>query len=456
MRIDGIKSNPITLTNGNYTTEASLIAEIQSQINSDATLKDKGVAVNVAIEDQGLVIKSNTYGSTSTVAMLSVDDSVTGTEISAFDFTTPPVNISATSTFDITVDGALGSIDIQGSYNTEIDLINALQADILAKTGKAATVSITDNKLSITSDSGGTVAVSNLGATSLTELGLADTTDASDLGIAVGSGSTGVGAKGTINGAEALSDGRYLLAQSGSGDAQGLKLEVKGGDFTYLAQNSVLAYPFTATTDSTFELNVDGATSSPIDLTGQTFTTDNDLISTIQALLDADTNLSNAGEAVTVGIVSGKIQFTSANATSQLSVSSTGAGAISDLGLTVDSAIINSTISFSEGITSKIDVYLNAVIDNSISNNDGDVYSSNVDNAAASSLIDAKTDSLYKKLIDIDKQEESLNYKMEQYEKRLFKEFNAMDMLVAQLGSTMSSLQGALDALPGYTREKNN
>jgi hypothetical protein len=28
-----------------------------------------------------------------------------------------------------------------------------------------------------------------------------------------------------------------------------------------------------------------------------------------------------------------------------------------------------------------------------------------------------------------------------------------MDMLVAQLGGTSNSLQGALDALPGYTRE---
>ena len=453
MRIDGIKSNPITLTSGSYTTEASLIAEIQSQINSDATLKDKGVSVNVAIENQELVIKSNNYGTTSTVAMLSVDDSVTSNAISAFDFAVP-VNIAPTSIFDITVDGVTGSIDIQGSYNADSDLITALQADILAKTGKAATVAIADNKLTITSDSGGAVTFSNLGATSLAELGLVDTTGASDLGVGVSNGSTGVGAEGTINGADALSDGQYLLAQSGSGDAQGIKVEVKGGDFNYTAANSVLAYPFTAATDSTFELSVDGTLSTTFDLTGQTFTTDNELTTAIQALLDADVNLSSAGEAVTVAIVSGKIQFTSANATSQLSVSSTGAGAISDLGLTVASATINSSVSFSEGITSKIDDYLNAVIDNSISNNDGDVYSSNVDGAPPSSLIDAKTDSLYKKLIDIDKQEVSLNYKMDQYEKRLFKEFNAMDMLVAQLGSTMTSLQGALDALPGYTREK--
>jgi len=454
MRIDGIKSNPITLTNGSYATESSLIAEIQSQINSDATLKDKGVSVNVAIENQELVIKSNAYGGSSTVAMLSVDDSVTGNAIAAFDFAAPPVNIAASSTFDISVDGVTGSIDIQGSYNADSDLITALEADILAKTGKTATVAIADNKLTITSDSGGAVTVSNLGATSLAELGLADTTGASDLGIGVSNGITGVGAEGTINGAAALSDGQYLLAKSASGDAQGIKIEVKGGDFNYTATSSVLDYPFTAAADSTFELSVDGTLSTTLDLTGQTFTTDNELTTAIQTLLDADVNLSGAGEAVTVAVVSGKLQFTSSNATSQLSVSAAGTGTISDLGLTVASATINSSISFSEGIASKIDEYLNAVIDKSISNNDGDVYSSNVDGAGPSSLIDAKTDSLYKKLIDIDKREESLNYKMEQYEKRLFKEFNAMDMLVAQLGSTMTALQGALDALPGYTRDK--
>lgn len=452
MRIDGIKSNAITLTNGSYTTESALIAEIQSQINSDATLNDKGIAVNIAIENQELVIKSNSYGSSSTVAMLSVDDSVTGSAI--LDFTAPPLAISATSTFDVSVDGVLGSIDIQGNYNAESDLITALQADILAKTGKAATVSITDNKLTITSDSGGSVAISNLGATSLAELGLADTSNASDLGVGVSNGTTGVGAEGTINGADAFSDGQFLLAQSASGDAQGIKVEVKGGDFKYTAANNSADYPFTAAADSTFQLSVDGTTTASFDLTGQTFTTDNELTTAIQTLLDADVNLSAAGEIITVGITNGKLEFTSSSATSQLNVSAAGTGALSDLGLTVASATISSSISFSEGITSKIDDYLNAIIDKSISKNDGDVYSSNIAGAEPSTLIDAKTDSLYKKLIDIDEQEVDLNYKMDNYEKRLFKQFNAMDMLVAQLNGTSQSLQGSLDALPGYTREK--
>ena len=43
---------------------------------------------------------------------------------------------------------------------------------------------------------------------------------------------------------------------------------------------------------------------------------------------------------------------------------------------------------------------------------------------------------------------------MEKYEARLFKQFNAMDMLVNQLNGTRGALEGALDALPGYTRDK--
>jgi len=244
------------------------------------------------------------------------------------------------------------------------------------------------------------------------------------------------------------------LAQSASGNAQGIKIEVKGGDFKYTAANSIAAYPFTAAADSTFQLSVDGTTTASFDLTGQSFTTDNDITTAIQALLDADASLTAAGETITVAIANGKLEFTSSSATSQLSVAAAGTGTLSDLGLTVASGTISSSISFSEGITSKIDDYLNAIIDNSISKNDGDVYSSNIAGAPPSTLIDAKTDSLYKKLIDIDEQEVDLNYKMDLYEKRLFKQFNAMDILVAQLSGTSQSLQGALDALPGYTRDK--
>jgi flagellar hook-associated protein 2 len=445
VRIDGILSNEIKLTNGSYTSESALIAEMQSQINSDATLKDKGVAVNIGINNQQLTINSNQYGSNSLVAVLSLDDSVTGA--ANLDFSTPPLVIGATSTFDVTVDGSLGSIDLTGSYNAESDLITALQAAILTQTGKNATVSIANNQLSIKSDSGGNVAISNLGATTLAELGLSDTSNASNLGLTVASGTTGVNAEGTINGAAALGDGQFLLAQSASGDANGIKLDVKGGTFNYLATTAVKAYGFTAAASSTFQLSVDGTLSTTLDLSGQVFNSDSDVTTAIQTLLDADANLLAAGESVTVSMTSGKLQFTSTSATSQLSVTAAGAGAVSDFGLSIASATIDSTISFSEGITTKMDTFLNAIIDNAITNVQGDIDTSD-------GIIDGKTDSLYKKLQEIDRREADINFRSDAYEKRLFKQFNAMDLIVSQLNGTSQALQGALDALPGSTREK--
>ncbi|MCJ8320021.1 MAG: flagellar filament capping protein FliD [Colwellia sp.] len=452
LRVDLIPSLDINLTQGSYNSESALIAEIQSQINSDANLKAKDVSVKVSIENQKLVITSNRYGTESFVSLDSNDDSITGSAV--LDFTTPPLVIGAGSTFDLSVDGSLGSIDIQGSYNVEADLITALQTEIFTKTGKTATVSILDKKLTITSDSGGKVAVSNLGASALAELGLADSSTASDFGLGSVTSVGGVGAEGTINGTAAFSDGQYLLALKANGDARGLKIEVKGGDFTYTAATSLASYPFTAPADTTFQLKIDGIFSSTLDLSGQNFTSDSDLTTAIQALLDADANLTTAGEVATASIVNGKLTFTSSSVDSQFSITATGTGAISDLGLATGSASYTTSINFSEGITTQIDRYLDAIIDDNISKNDGDVFSSNVEDAEPSTVIDGKTDSLYKKLIDLDKQDVDLTYKMELYEKRLFKQFNAMDMLVAQLSGTMNALQGALDALPGYTRDK--
>ncbi|MFT5755367.1 MAG: flagellar hook-associated protein 2 [Alteromonadaceae bacterium] len=452
LRVDLIESMDVKLTQGSYTSESALIAEIQSQINSDANLKAKGISVGVSIENQKLVITSNSYGAESFVSLDKNDDSVTGGAV--LDFTTPPATIGAGSTFDLTIGGSLGSIDVQGSYNTEAELITALETDIFTKTGKAATVTIAENKLTITSDNNTPVSVSNLGATAAAELGLADTANASDFGFSSVISTGGLAAEGTINGTEAFSDGQYLLALKANGDARGLKIEVNGGDFKYTAANSMASYPFTAAADSTFQIKIDNIFSSSIDLTGQTFTSDSELTTAIQTLLDADANLTTAGEVVTASVFNGKIELSTNSAASHLSVIAVGAGAISDLGLNTGSASFSTSINFSEGITTQIDRYLDAIIDDGISKNDGDVYSSDVENAEPSTVIDGKTDSLYKKLADLDKQDVDLKYKMDLYEKRLFKQFNAMDMLVAQLSGTMQSLQGALDALPGYTRDK--
>jgi flagellar hook-associated protein 2 len=244
VRIDGILSNDIVLAAQLYTSVAELAAEIQSKINSDSTLLDKGVSVVVTEEAGKLKIESSKFGASSSVAF------------------------------------------------TEVD-VNFL----------------------------------------------------TDLGIGVQQGTSGVDVAGTIDGVPAFADGQYLLSESG--DSAGIKLEIVGG------------------------------------------------------------SLGNRG-----------------------------------------------TVSFSEGTTVLMNDLLNGMIDNQKSNASGDVNSSSVDNAPPSTLLDSKTDSLYKKLEQLDRQDADLKLKMEKYEARLFKQFNAMDSAVAALNATMGSLDSMLDQLPGYTREK--
>ena len=243
MRVDGILSNDIVIANKLYSSVAELATELQSKINSDSTLLDKGVSVIVSEEAGKLKIESSKYGASSSVAFTEVD----------------------TNFLD-------------------------------------------------------------------------------DLGIDVQQGIAGVNVEGKIDGVAAFADGQFLLSESG--DSSGIKLEITGG-----------------------------------------------------------------------------------------AVGSRGA------------------VSFSEGTTVLMNDLLIGMIDTQITNASGDVYSSNTENGPASTLIDAKTDSLYKKLEQLDRQDADLTLKMDAYEARLYKQFNAMDSAVAALNTTMGSLESMLDQLPGYTNE---
>ncbi len=245
VRIDGILSNTINLANQTYANLGELVAEMQSKINSDSILLDKGVSVIVS-EDAGKIkIESSQYGSSSSVAFTQVD------------------------------------------------------TNFLA-----------------------------------------------DLGIDVQQGTTGVDVAGKIDGVDAFGDGRYLLSETGN--SSGIKIEVTGGA------------------------------------------------------------LGSRG-----------------------------------------------SVSFSEGSTVIMNNLLLSMIDDQISSASGDVNSSSVENAPPSTLIDSKTDSLYKKLAQLDRQDADLKARMDKYEARLYKQFNAMDAAVAALNATSGSLQSMLDNLPGYSRNKN-
>lgn len=76
--IDGTTSGTIALTQGSYTTGAELAAEIEAQINADSSLSSAGRKVTVEFTaGMELSITSSSYGSKSTVQILTLDTNTT-------------------------------------------------------------------------------------------------------------------------------------------------------------------------------------------------------------------------------------------------------------------------------------------------------------------------------------------------------------------------------------------
>lgn len=70
-------------------------------------------------------------------------------------------------------------------------------------------------------------------------------------------------------------------------------------------------------------------------------------------------------------------------------------------------------------------------------------------------ILESRTDSLQATLDKVDKQKEELTTRMKAVEERLYKQFNAMDTLVAQLTQTSDSLTQLFDSMPGFVAQKD-
>ncbi|HYE35215.1 flagellar filament capping protein FliD [Methylocaldum sp.] len=75
IKVDGVLSADITLTQATYSNHATLAAEIQSRINGDSALKAKGLSVGVNYDSgtNRFVIQSKNYGSASQVEITQAD-----------------------------------------------------------------------------------------------------------------------------------------------------------------------------------------------------------------------------------------------------------------------------------------------------------------------------------------------------------------------------------------------
>ncbi len=81
LTVDGIASGEISLTQGDYTSGASLAAELQSRINGSAALQDAGASVAVSFDEAAgrFSITSQRFGSESEVRVNTVDTTTAAT-----------------------------------------------------------------------------------------------------------------------------------------------------------------------------------------------------------------------------------------------------------------------------------------------------------------------------------------------------------------------------------------
>lgn len=73
IKVNGVTSSSIALTQGSYTSGADLAAELQARINGDSALVGGGVTVTVTFNTDHFEITSDQYGSGSNVEVLTVD-----------------------------------------------------------------------------------------------------------------------------------------------------------------------------------------------------------------------------------------------------------------------------------------------------------------------------------------------------------------------------------------------
>ncbi|MEI6415290.1 MAG: flagellar filament capping protein FliD, partial [Pseudomonadota bacterium] len=75
VKVDGIQSGIISLTQKAYGSSSELATELQSRINGDAALQSMGMSVGVSYDSGKFVITSNRYGSNSQVGITSLGNS---------------------------------------------------------------------------------------------------------------------------------------------------------------------------------------------------------------------------------------------------------------------------------------------------------------------------------------------------------------------------------------------
>jgi len=227
--------------------------------------------------------------------------------------------------------------------------------------------------------------------------------------------------------------------------------------------------------NDTFSILIDGVGSGDLNLTQKSYSSGSELAAEIQAKINANDSLKDNGASVLVSFTDGKLQISSALYGDKSSVEITAIEGAADLGLSIGAGTkgtdVKGTIGGQEAdnlgtvLTGRGEASgMILEFSGGSAGNRGSVFfnrgiADQLDSLItgflkSDSLIDARTDGLSTRIENINEQRSALNTKLDTLEARLYKQFNAMDQIVAQLQSTGSFLEQQLDNLPGVVREK--
>jgi len=221
---------------------------------------------------------------------------------------------------------------------------------------------------------------------------------------------------------------------------------------------------------------IDGFGSGTISLEQKAYSSGADLATELQSKINASDTLKKNGASVLVSFDNGQLNITSALYGSKSNIQITLSEGTNDLGLTVgegtkgtdvtgtiggrtanglgslltgsgdaEGLVLDFTggtagnrgsINFNRGIADTLDSLLSQFLD-------------------SDSIINSRTEGLNKSVGRLTEQRATLSKKMDSLEARLYRQFNAMDSIVAQLQSTGSYLEQQLASLPGVVRDNN-
>ncbi len=421
--VDGAATEAITIATdeGNLSSYADLAAHLQTQINAQQTGTDITVAVNGG--GDGFDISSGTGGAVGTSSVV-ISNSSAGALALGLDTTQGVTETSGAAPaadaydFDLEIDGTTYSVDMDGLYgainsaSTNTDFEVALDAAIEAAVGGGdnVAVSYSGGSLTITSNTNGaasSVTYAGNGGANIADLGL----------------DTAVETTGAL----------------GSGD-----------------------YDFT--------VRVNGTDSGTISLVAGAYADNDALAAHIQAQINTDQTLSDAGAEVTVVWDTDHfvIQSDSYGSKSTVSVTAVGADA-ADLGLAAGaSSSGKDTVGTVDGVTGfgvgnvllpKLDsdpyglTFLIApgAASSTInfSRGFGGELSQLIDSYLESGGVFAdREESLNVKLGKLDDDEDALDRRIDAFHERMMAQFQAMERIINGLNQSGTMLDGIVDRLP--------